>query len=227
VSNQILVIEDELDIARLIRHCLEREGYGISIVSDGTRGLTEAIKRKPELIILDLLLPGMDGLEICRKIRIQPETAQIPLIMLTAKGEVSDKVVGLELGADDYLTKPFSPRELVARVRSLMRRNRLPQSAPTLRHGKITLDPIRHEVRIGPKEVILTAKEFSLLELLLKNQGRVLTREVLLNTVWGYDYFGTTRTIDVHVRRLREKIPPLSDALITVKSLGYKIKDEP
>ena len=226
MSNQILVIEDELDIARLLRHYLEREGFRVETFSDGAQGLAQALKQKPDLLILDLMLPGMDGLEVCRKLRSHPDTAQVPIMMLTAKGEESDKVIGLELGADDYLTKPFSPRELIARVRSLLRRIHQPGPGGVLRYGKITLDPARHEVRVGSKEIVLTAKEFGLLELLLRNRGRVLTRDVLLNQVWGYDYFGTTRTIDVHVRRLREKIPPLSDSLLTIKSLGYKIKDE-
>ena len=226
MSNQILVIEDELDIARLLRHYLDREGFRVETFSDGLQGLAQAVKQKPDLLILDLMLPGMDGLEVCRKLRSHPETAQVPIMMLTAKGEESDKVIGLELGADDYLTKPFSPRELIARVRSLLRRTHPPTQGGVIRHGKITLDPVRHEVRVGNKEITLTAKEFGLLELLLKNRGRVLTRDVLLNQVWGYDYFGTTRTIDVHVRRLREKIPSLSDSLLTIKSLGYKIKDD-
>ena len=222
-----LIIEDEADIARLVKHYLEREGHKVAHAATGPQGLSEIQKHKPDLIILDLMLPGMDGLEICKKIRGRPETAQIPLLILTAKGEETDKVIGLEMGADDYLTKPFSPREMVARVRALLRRTHPPETgAAVLRYGKIVVDPSRHEVRVGEKEILLTAKEFGLLELLLKNRGRVLTRDVLLNQVWGYDYFGTTRTVDVHIRRLREKIPPLSNAIVTVKSLGYKIKDE-
>jgi two-component system alkaline phosphatase synthesis response regulator PhoP len=172
------------------------------------------------------MLPGMDGLEICKKVRANDETAALPILMLTAKGEEVDKVLGLELGADDYLTKPFSPRELVARVKTLLRRTLPVETHSVLKYGSLTLDPVRHEVRINEKEVSLTSKEFGLLEVLLKHRGRVQTRDALLNHVWGYDYFGTTRTVDVHIGRIREKIPLLADAIVTVKSLGYKIKDE-
>lgn len=226
MPTQVLVVEDEADISALVKHYLEKEGYRVLVVPDGAKGLAEAERRKPDLLILDLMLPGIDGLEVCKKIRGRSETASIPVLMLTAKGEESDKIIGLELGADDYLTKPFSPRELVARVKALLRRTQPSGTAAILRYGKIILDPIRHEVRLGEKEIVLTAKEFGLLSILLSNRGRVLTRDVLLNQVWGYDYFGTTRTVDVHVRRLREKIPLLSEAIQTVKSLGYKIKDE-
>jgi two-component system alkaline phosphatase synthesis response regulator PhoP len=222
----ILVIEDDADIAALVKHYLEKEGYRAVVVPDGAKGLAEAERRKPEMVILDLMLPGMDGLEVCKKLRSRRETSSTPVLMLTAKGEESDKIIGLELGADDYLTKPFSPRELVARVKALLRRTQPSEASAILRYGKVTLDPARHEVRLGEKEIVLTAKEFGLLAMLLSNRGRVLTRDALLNQVWGYDYFGTTRTVDVHIRRLREKIPVLSEAIQTVKSLGYKIKDE-
>ncbi|MBI3595158.1 MAG: response regulator transcription factor [Nitrospirae bacterium] len=222
----ILTIEDEPDIASLIKLYLEKEGYRVTHISDGAKGLTEIQRSRPDLLILDLMLPGMDGLEICKKLRGKTETASVPILMLTAKGEEFDKVLGLELGADDYLTKPFSPRELVARVKSLLRRSSPAETPAVLRYGPLTLDPVRHEVRLNDKEVSLTSKEFGLLEILLKNRGRVQTRDALLNHVWGYDYFGTTRTVDVHIGRIREKIPLLADAVVTVKSLGYKIKDE-
>lgn len=225
MSLHVLVIEDESDIARLVRHYLEKEGYRVTTLQDGAQGMATLLKQVPDLLVLDLMLPGMDGLEICKKVRSRPEGTHLPILMLTAKGEESDKVIGLELGADDYLTKPFSPRELVARVRALLRRTQQPVTTKVLHYGKILLDPARHEVYVDGKEVSLTAKEFELLRVLLKNRGRVLTRDVLLSEIWGYDYFGTTRTVDVHIRRLREKIPPLSEAILTVKSIGYKVKD--
>jgi DNA-binding response OmpR family regulator len=173
------------------------------------------------------MLPEMDGLEVCKRLRADPKTSVLPIIMLTAKGEESDKIVGLELGADDYVTKPFSPKELVARVKALLRRSeRREEEALSYRYGPLSVDVTRHEVRASGKEIQLTAKEFSLLLQLLKNKGRVLTREILLDTVWGYDSDVTTRTVDVHIRRLREKIPLLGEAIVTVKSYGYKLKDE-
>lgn len=226
MANHIFVIEDEQDIARLIRLYLEKEGFRVSHFADGSRGVEAVLNHPPDLLILDLMLPGTDGLEICKKIRSAPETRQLPVLILSAKGEELDRVLGLELGADDYLTKPFSPREMVARTKALLRRNRPPETAQSLSYGPLFLDPVRHEVLIKGKETVLTAKEFGLLEILLKNRGRVLSRDTLLNQVWGYDYFGTTRTVDVHVGRIREKIPLLSEAILTVKSVGYKIKDD-
>lgn len=222
----ILTIEDETDIAGLIKLYLEKEGYRVTHLSDGSKGLSEIQRNRPDLLILDLMLPGMDGLELCKKVRSKPETASLPILMLTAKGEEVDKILGLELGADDYLTKPFSPREMVARVKSLLRRTAPSETPSVMKYGPLSLDPIRHEVLVNDQEISLTSKEFGLLEILLKNRGRVQTRDALLNQVWGYDYFGTTRTIDVHIGRIREKIPLLADAIVTVKSLGYKIKDE-
>jgi DNA-binding response OmpR family regulator len=226
MPQHILTIEDEADIANLIKLYLEKEGYRVTHISDGANGLSEVFRLKPNLLILDLMLPGMDGLEICKKVREKSETRTIPVLMLTAKGEEVDKIIGLELGADDYLTKPFSPRELTARVKALLRRTGPAEPTAALKYGSLTLDPLRHEVRINNEEVSLTSKEFGLLEILLKNKGRVQTRDSLLNQVWGYDYFGTTRTVDVHIGRIREKIPLLSEAIVTVKSLGYKIKDD-
>ena len=173
------------------------------------------------------MLPEIDGLEVCKRLRSAPETAMLPIIMLTAKAEETDQVIGLELGADDYVTKPFSPKALVARVKALLRRvDRSRQETQTsYQYGKLSMDLDRHEVTVQGKDVPLTAKEFGLLEHLLRHPGRVLTREVLLNQVWGYDYFGTTRTVDVHVRRLKQKIPLLDEAILSVKSLGYKLKE--
>jgi DNA-binding response OmpR family regulator len=169
----------------------------------------------------------MDGLEVCKRVRAMSNTAMLPIIMLTAKAEESDTIVGLELGADDYVTKPFSPKALVARAKALLRRLERAPAVGTnhYRYGPLAMDLGRHEVRLDEKEVLLTAKEFGLLEHLLRNPGRVLTRDVLLNAVWGYDYYGTTRTVDVHIRRLKQKLPLLDEAIVSVKSMGYKLKE--
>jgi len=226
VARKILIIEDERDILDLVRHYLEKEGFRTRTAADGGAGLAAARQDRPDLIVLDLMLPGMDGLELCKKLRAEPATALTPVIMLTAKSDETDRIVGLELGADDYLTKPFSPKELVARVKALLRRaEQRDAPAQPYTYGALRLDTARHEVRVGPKEVTLTAKEFGLLEQLLRNRGRVLTRDALLNTVWGYDYHGTTRTVDVHIRRLKQKLPLLTGAILSVKSLGYKLRD--
>ena len=226
-SKRILVVEDERDIGDLIVHLLTREGFIATRVGEGRSALARAEAETPALVILDWMLPGMDGLEVCRRLRQGEKTRQLPVIMLTAKSEESDKVVGLEMGADDYITKPFSNNELLARVRSLLRRverAEIPQTR--YEYGAIRLDRDKFEVTDAGKSVTLTAKEFGLLESFLRGGGRILTREYLLNTVWGYDYFGSTRTVDVHVRHLREKIPILADQIITIKNIGYKLKDE-
>ena len=206
-------------------HHLIREGYDPLSASTGTEGL-KLIERQPvSLVILDLLLPGEDGLQLCKTFRNRPQTASLPIIILTAKDQESDKIVGLELGADDYMTMPFSPRELLARVKSLLRRLDRTEKVSRYTYGNLVLDLPRHEVKIAGEKALLTAKEFSLLEYFLKNSGRVLTREQILNDLWGIDFFGTGRTVDVHIRRLREKIPLLSTAIETIPSLGYKLAD--
>jgi two-component system alkaline phosphatase synthesis response regulator PhoP len=227
-AKKILIIEDEKDILHLVKLYLEKEGYRTITAATGTEGLDSAKHHKPDLIVLDLMLPEIDGLEVCKRLRSASETAMLPIIMLTAKAEETDQVIGLELGADDYVTKPFSPKALVARIKALMRRvERSRQDIQTsYQYGKLTMDLDRHEVTVHGKDVPLTAKEFGLLEHLLRHPGRVLTREVLLNQVWGYDYFGTTRTVDVHIRRLKQKIPLLDEAILSVKSLGYKLKEQ-
>lgn len=226
-ARKILIVEDERDILQLVTHYLEKEGFRVRSATDGPAGLMAARHERPDLIVLDLMLPGMDGLEVCRKMRADALTAMTPIMMLTAKAEETDRVVGLELGADDYLVKPFSPKELVARVKALLRRaDRRQDADKTLLYRSLHLDPARHEVRVEGQEVTLTAKEFGLLEQLLRNQGRVLTRDILLNSVWGYDYHGTTRTVDVHVRRLRQKLPLLEHAILSIKSLGYKLRED-
>jgi two-component system alkaline phosphatase synthesis response regulator PhoP len=225
-GKKILIVEDEKDILQLLRMYLEKEGYRTCTATTGLEGVKQAKSEQPDLIVLDLMLPEMDGIEVCKKIRADQETARIPLIMLTAKAEESDTIVGLELGADDYVTKPFSPKALIARVKALFRRlDRKDEEPSRYRYQTLVMDLKRHEVKETGREVPLTAKEFGLLEHLMRNPGRVMTREVLLNSVWGYDYYGTTRTVDVHIRRLKQKIPLLKEAITSVKSLGYKLKE--
>jgi DNA-binding response OmpR family regulator len=226
-AKKILIVEDEKDILQLVKLYLEKEGYRTVTASTGSEGLAQVRTEKPDLLVLDLMLPEIDGLEICKRLRSAPDTAMLPIIMLTAKAEESDTIIGLELGADDYVTKPFSPKTLVARVKALFRRlERKPEDGPTrFAYGTLALDLTRHEVTVKGKEVPLTAKEFGLLEHLLRHPGRVLTRDVLLNAVWGYEYYGTTRTVDVHIRRLKQKLPLLDEAILSVKSLGYKLKE--
>lgn len=225
---KVLIVEDEADIAQLVKLYLEKEGFQTLIAKTGIEAQKLVSSDRPDMIILDLMLPEMDGLEVCKKIRNKPETALLPIIMLTAKAEESDTIVGLELGADDYVAKPFSPKALVARVKALFRRLERTDDPKqsSFGFGPLLMDLARHEVTVKGKEVSLTAKEFGLLEHLLRHPGRVLTRDVLLNAIWGYDYYGTTRTVDVHIRRLKLKIPLLDDVIISVKSLGYKLSDQ-
>jgi DNA-binding response OmpR family regulator len=184
-------------------------------------------RNPPDLVVLDLMLPELDGLMICQAMRTDPQTAAIPIIMVTARGDEADRITGLELGADDYVTKPFSPKELAARVTALLRRAARPAtSGDILRYGPIAIDADRHAVTVSGEEVRLTAKEFLLLQYLLQHRGRVLSRDLLLTDVWGYQYTGGTRTVDVHIRRLREKMPVLADAIETVKQFGYKLVEE-
>ncbi len=224
---KILIVEDEKDILHLVKLYLEKDGFRTVTAVTGTEALRQVKAEHPDLIILDLMLPEMDGLEVCKRIRLSPDTTLLPILMLTAKAEESDTVIGLELGADDYVTKPFSPKALVARVKALLRRmeRNATEARSAYRYGALAVDLSRHEAKVDGREVTLTAKEFGLLEHLLRNVGRVLTRDVLLNAVWGYDYYGTTRTVDVHVRRLKQKIPLLEEAIVSVKSLGYKLRD--
>ena len=225
---RVLIIEDSADIAELIKHYLDRAGYDSVVHGSGRDGLVAARQSPPDLVILDVMLPGMDGMQVCQALRAEPTTAGLPILMLTARGEEADRVRGLELGADDYVTKPFSPKELVARVGALLRRaDRSLKPATQLQYGPISINLERHEVRVASDDVRLTAKEFLLLQYLLEHRGRVLSRDRLLTDVWGYQYTGGTRTVDVHVRRLREKIPLLTTALSTVKQFGYKLDDPP
>jgi two-component system, OmpR family, alkaline phosphatase synthesis response regulator PhoP len=229
VAARILIVEDDADIAQLVARYLDKAGYTTAILASGREALRSIGAQPPDVLVLDLMLPQVDGLEICRAVRSNPKTAATPIIMLTARGEESDRIVGLEIGADDYLSKPFSPNELVARVRALLRRARRGEAPAdrTISYGPIVVDSERHTVSADGGEVTLTAKEFLLLEYLLQHRGRVLSRDVLLSDVWGYRYTGGTRTVDVHVRRLREKLPLLVESLITVKQFGYKLLDTP
>ena len=229
MSTRILVVEDDPDIAQLIVRYLEKADFLVQCVAIGRAALDAVAEQVPDVVVLDLMLPQVAGLEVCRRLRSDPRTAAVPIIILTARADESDRIVGLELGADDYLGKPFSPGELVARVRALLRRvsRAQPSGDRPLAYGPIAVDPERHTVAIDGREVSLTAKEFLLLSYLLQHRGRVLSRDVLLSDVWGYRYTGGTRTVDVHVRRLREKLPLLTDALVTVKQFGYKLVDPP
>jgi DNA-binding response OmpR family regulator len=225
---RVLVVEDDKDISDLITHYLERDGHRVERLATGENVVAHARTIPADLVILDLMLPGLDGLLVCQALRQDPATAAVPVIMLTARGEESDRIRGLELGADDYVVKPFSPKELSARVAALLRRVERPKPTSTiLRHGTISIDLERHQVRAADSDVRLTAKEFLLLQYLIEHRGRVLSRDLLLTDVWGYQYTGGTRTVDVHVRRLREKIPQLISSLQTVKQFGYKLDDSP
>jgi DNA-binding response OmpR family regulator len=223
----ILVAEDDKDIAELIAHYVERSGWRAHTVGSGDEALALSRKETFDLVVLDVMLPGMSGLEVCRALRAEAATTAIPIIMVTARAEETDRIIGLDIGADDYLAKPFSPNELVARIRALMRRSkRAEPESPTIKFGTLVMDLGRHTVIDGGQEVKLTAKEFLLLQYLLQHRGRVLSRDVLLGDVWGYRYTGGTRTVDVHIRRLREKLPVLVDALVTVKQFGYKLDEQ-
>ena len=226
--SRLLIVEDDPDIADLLVHYMERAGFTTVVAATGHDALARAQQDPPDLMILDRMLPGLDGLDICKAVRADPRTAALPVIMLTARAEESDRVVGLELGADDYVTKPFSPKELVARAKALLRRATRPAEprARQITYRSLVIDLDRHVVTNGGREVHLTAKEFLLLHYLIDHQGRVLSRDLLLSDVWVYQYTGGTRTVDVHVRRLREKLPLLADAIATVKQFGYKLLEE-
>jgi DNA-binding response OmpR family regulator len=228
VAERVLVVDDDPDIAELVCRYLEKAGFAAERIASGRDALAVAIEKPPDAIVLDLMLPQVDGLEICRTLRSNDRTAAVPIIMVTARGEESERIVGLEIGADDYLSKPFSPNELVARVRALLRRAKRPAVEPTsIVYGEIALDTERHTVSSNGRAITLTAKEFLLLQYLLQHRGRVLSRDLLLTDVWGYQYTGGTRTVDVHVRRLREKLPVLAAALVTIKQFGYKLQESP
>jgi DNA-binding response OmpR family regulator len=222
-GRKILIVEDETDVADLLALNLRKAGYKTSAAADGVTGLQKARDDKPDFIILDLMLPKMSGLEVCRILKSDAATARMPILMLTAKAEEIDRIVGLEFGADDYVTKPFSPREVVLRIRAILRRGE--KADERLSAGPIAIDPARHEVRVNGKQVHLTSIEFKLLQRLMQRRGRVQDRDRLLNEVWGYETVIDTRTVDTHVRRLREKLGKAGDAVETVRGFGYRLRE--
>jgi two-component system phosphate regulon response regulator PhoB len=224
-KQKILIIEDESDIRDLLAYNLQKEGFVTLEAGDGRVGLEMARAHAPALVLLDLMLPGMDGLTVCRELERDPSTAAIPIIMLTAKGEELDRVVGLELGADDYVVKPFSVRELILRIRNILKRQARAGSGSSLsRHG-VTVNQSAHKASVDGAGLDLTATEFRLLGTLMRHAGQVLTREQLLNSVWGYQFEGYARTVDTHVRRLRSKLGGAADMVETVRGVGYRLKD--
>ena len=226
MAHDVLVVEDEPDIRGLIVHHLEREGFRCRTAGTGADALSAVRVAAPDLVILDVMLPGMNGLEVCRRLRADASVAAVPIIMLTAKADEVDRVVGLELGADDYVAKPFSPKELIARVRAVLRRARPTEDARPLSVGGVVLDTARHQVTVSGMRVTLTPKEFELLRALMESAGRVLSREHLLNRVWGYARADAieSRTVDVHVRRLRAKLGDAGARIATIKTIGYRFE---
>lgn len=222
------MVEDDADIARLVRITLERDHFQVRSVADGQAAMELVARELPDLVILDVMLPHVDGLEVCRRLRKEERTTRLPILMLSAKSEELDRVLGLELGADDYLTKPFSPRELSARVKALLRRGASRESeGGRLESPPLVVDSTRHEVWIDSRPVSLSTREFGLLACLVSGRGRVYSRSQLLDSVWGQDYVGGERTVDVHINHLREKLPEIADRIVTVKSVGYKYTDSP
>lgn len=227
----IFAVEDEVHIQQLVKYNLETNGYKVVTFGTGESLLEEITNTIPDLFILDIMLPGIDGLEVCRQLRSNARTKSVPIIMLTAKSEEFDKVLGLELGADDYLTKPFSVRELVARVKAIFRRINIstPAEMDNIKHGDITIDLTRHEVFKNGTLLEMPLKEFDLLKMLILNKGKVLSRELLLDKIWGFDYYGETRTVDVHIRYLRQKIEDDDSNPVyieTIRGIGYRFNDK-
>ena len=223
-GRKILIIEDESDVADLLALSLRKAGFNTSAAADGASGLQKARDNRPDFIILDLMLPKMSGLEVCRILKGDAATSHIPILMLTAKAEEIDRIVGLEFGADDYVTKPFSPREVTLRIRAILRRGEKPEE--TLQAGPISIDPGRHQIRVNGKRVHLTSLEFKLLRTLMQRRGRVQERDKLLNDVWGYESAIDTRTVDTHIRRLREKLGRAADCIETIRGFGYRITEQ-
>ena len=228
-SAKVLIIEDEEHISELVKYNLEASGYQVIAAYDGEEGLKAVFEHKPDLVILDLMLPKMDGISVCNKLRNNKETEDISIIMLTAKSSETDKIIGLEIGADDYITKPFSVRELQARIKTVLRRTKTPVislDSGVIKVEDIEIDLDKHEVRRGSEKYVLTLKEFQLFKMLAENRGKVLTRNFLLDEIWGYDYFGETRTVDVHIRHLRAKIDDENNGNLieTVRGVGYKVR---
>jgi two-component system alkaline phosphatase synthesis response regulator PhoP len=229
MKEKILVVEDEKDIVKMLDYNLKKEGFRTLSARDGEDALDLLNRERPDLVILDLMLPGMDGLEVCKTLKNNTKTASIPIIMLTAKSQESDKVIGLELGADDYVTKPFSPRELIARIKAVLRRIKEKDKLPeALKIGDLSIDFSKISVSVKGKPIELTAKEFELLKTLINAKGRVLSRDYLLDTIWGFDHAMEiqTRTVDVHIRTLRKKLKSESKRILTVKNYGYRFEYE-
>lgn len=228
-KEKILIVEDEKDIVELIKYNLEKENFKVQSANNGQKALDLVSKNQPNLILLDLMLPEIDGLEVCRKLKKDPKTSHIPIIMLTAKSAESDKIVGLELGADDYITKPFSVKELIARIKALLRRmNPEAKQVEIIKLGEVSIDFSKYLVTQKGKSIELTTKEFELFKALINARGRAISRDTLLENVWGYDYSLeiTTRTVDVHILNLRKKLKSIADRIITIKNVGYRLELE-
>lgn len=227
-GDTILVVDDERNIVDLVRMYLEQEGFRVQSANDGGKALAMIDRQRPALVILDLMLPGVDGWEVCRRLRANASTADLPILMLTARDDDVDKIVGLELGADDYMTKPFNPRVLTAQVKALLRRATRPAAsgARPVQVGDLHIDPARREVTVRGRPVELRSKEFDVLLTLAEHRGMVLTREQLLDLVWGFDFYGQTRTVDVHIAHLRHKLGECNVKIETVWGIGYKLVDE-
>ncbi|MBU4252689.1 MAG: response regulator [Candidatus Omnitrophica bacterium] len=229
MKEKILIVEDEKDIVKMLEYNLKKDGFKVIVAQDGEDALDLALRQYPNLILLDLMLPGINGLEVCKSLKKEIKTASIPIIMLTAKSQESDKIVGLELGADDYITKPFSPRELIARIKAVLRRATEKDKLPEIfQSGDLNIDFAKISVKVKDKPIELTSKEFELLKTLLKAKGRVLSRDYLLDTIWGYDHALEiqTRTVDVHVRTLRKKLKSAAKMIVTAKNYGYRFEAE-
>lgn len=236
MNQRILVIEDEANIQELLKYNLEKNGYSVKASDNGIDGLQEALEEAPDLILLDLMLPGLDGLEVCKRLRMDKRTKNTPILMLTAKSEELDKILGLELGADDYITKPFSIKELIARIRAVMRRidnGSMKEfdegvNGKALKVNDIEIDSEKYEVRKKGEKIALTLKEYELLKILLENKGKVLSRDFLLDKIWGYDYAGETRTVDVHIRHIRQKLNDegKEHMIETIRGVGYRFVSE-
>ncbi len=225
-NKKILIVEDEPDVVDLLMMQLRKAGgFTIITAEDGAEGLKKARSETPALIVLDLMLPRMSGLEVCKILKTDTSTSHIPIVMLTAKAEEVDRIVGLEFGADDYVTKPFSPREMLLRIRAILRRGQSDGAEESMTRGSITIDPARHRVLVAGKPITLTAVEFKLLSMLMQRPGRVQARDRLLNEVWGYESAIDTRTVDTHVRRLREKLGKAASAIETVRGFGYRLRE--
>ena len=229
INKQIIIIEDDNDIANLIAHYLRKEGFRPVIAHDGEEGLLQLQSTSPVAIILDIMLPGTNGYEVMKQLKRKDITSGIPIILLTAKSDEIDRVLGLELGADDYITKPFSPGEMIARIKAIIRRTdreEHTEKAKKFVNDKLEIDDLKHEVKYNDQIIIFTSKEYNLLKYFLEHKDIALSRDVLLQEVWGYNYFGITRTVDVHVSKLRKKLPHLSKHIKNIKDIGYRFSDE-